>query len=310
MRGCWRAGLAGAAALLLSLGPGHGQASSASGSGALRYCDSPAPLSAAQQDRLLRVSGLIKAELERSGARVALVARSGLNLQRFDMRYSHAGLSLAASADTPWAVRQLYFACEERQPRLFDQGLSAFVLGTDDPSQGYISVVTLPAKAAAAVERVALDNALALRLLGASYSANAYAYGSRYQNCNQWLIELLATAWGALPAAADPRAAAQSWLKASGYEAAVFQLPWRPLLWLTALSPWLHRDDHPAEDLGQALFRVSMPAAIEAFVRRQLPNAERVEFCHTEAHVVIRRGWEALAPGCVPGVGDQVIALD
>lgn len=160
------------------------------------------------------------------------------------------------------------------------------------------------------MERVALDNALALRLLGASYSANAYAYGSRYQNCNQWLIELLATAWGALPAAADPRVAAQSWLKASGYEAAVFQLPWRPLLWLTALSPWLHRDDHPAEDLGQALFRVSMPAAIEAFVRRQLPSAERVEFCHTEAHVVIRRGWEALAPGCVPGVGDQVIALD
>ena len=53
----------------------------------MRYCDSPAKFSAAQQDKLLRVSGIIKAELEASGASLALISRSGLKLGLFGMRY-------------------------------------------------------------------------------------------------------------------------------------------------------------------------------------------------------------------------------
>lgn len=291
-----------AAALALAAGACHADS--------LRYCDSPAKLSAAQQDKLLRVSGIIKAELERSGTSLALIARSGLKLGLFGMRYSHAGLTLKASPDTRWAVRQLYFACEEQQPRLFDQGLAAFLLGTDEPALGYISVVTMPKAASATLETVALDNARALALLGGTYSANAYAYGLRYQNCNQWLAELLATAWSKPRPGDDPRAAAQGWLKAEGYEAAVFQLPARPFLWLTGLSPWLQRDDHPEADLQQARLRVSMPASIESFVRDRMPGAERLEFCHTDKHVVVRRGWAPIADGCVPAAQDTVIALD
>lgn len=276
----------------------------------LTYCDAQARLTAAQQDRLLRVSGLVKSELERSGARVALISRSGLNLGLFGMRYSHAGLSLQASAETRWAVRQLYFACEEQQPRVFDQGLSAFLLGTDEPALGYLSVVVLPARAAQALEPLALDNRQALQVLGSTYSANAYVYGLTYQNCNQWLIELLATAWGGTRPGPQARASAQDWLRASGYEATLFQLPFRAALWLTALSPWLHRDDHPEADLVQARLRVSMPASIEAFVRGRFPDAQRLEFCHTERHAVIHRGWDAIADGCVPGENDIVVALD
>ena len=281
--------------------------------GTLRYCDATTPLSAAQQDRLLRVAGLVKAELERSGSRAALVARSGLNLRLFDMRYSHAGVSLQASSESRWAVRQLYFSCDEQQPRLFDQGLSAFLLGTEDPALGFVSVLTLPDRAAASLEPVALDNRQALSLLSPHYSANAYIYSLRLQNCNQWLAELLGLAWGADgtdPASPSARAEAQSWLKARGYEGAHFSVGWRPLLWLTAFSPWLHHDDHPDEDLAQARFVVSMPESIERFVRQQVPGAERVEFCHTDRHVVMKRGWEPIADGCVPGEGDTVVVFD
>jgi hypothetical protein len=289
---------------LLALASGTAQASSAD------YCDKPSPLSAAQQDRLLRASALVKAELESSGTRVALVSRSGLNLRFFGMRYSHAGLSLAGSADTRWAVRQLYFACDEQQPRLFDQGLSAFLLGTEDPSLGYISVLTLPADAGARLEALALDNKQALSLLGSSYSANAYAYGLRYQNCNQWLVELLGLAWGDSAVQSSPRASAQAWLRSVGYEASLFSLGWRPLLWLSSFSPWLNRDDHPEDELAQAHFRVSMPESIERFVRQQVPGAARFEVCHTDTHLVLRRGWVPLADGCVAAEGDTVVALD
>ena len=96
-------------------------ACSASLAGTLQFCDPPAKLSADQQDRLFRFAGIVKAALEASGQSLALVARSGLDLGRFGVRYSHAGLSIKGSTNAPWSVRQLYYACDERKPRIFDQ---------------------------------------------------------------------------------------------------------------------------------------------------------------------------------------------
>lgn len=257
---------------------------------------------------LLQVSLRVRAELERRGADVALVARSGLALGWFDMRYSHGGVALRASPETPWAVRQLYFACDEQQPRLFDQGLTAFLMGTLEPELGFLSVLVLPREAAQALEATALDRQRALALLGGRYSANAYTYGLVYQNCNQWLAELLAAAWGG-PGTVGTRGQAQQWLREQGFRGADFRLPARPFTWLTAFSPWLNRDDHPPAQLAEARFEVSMPAAIEAFVQRMHPKAERFEICHTDRRMVLRQGWTPIADGCVPAPGDEVTDL-
>lgn len=74
--------------------------------GSLNYCQGQVEPGAVVQDRLIQVAAVVKNELERSGQTLALVARSGLALQRFDHRYSHAGVSLRASPNTPWSVRQ------------------------------------------------------------------------------------------------------------------------------------------------------------------------------------------------------------
>jgi hypothetical protein len=301
-RGAWAAG----AALLLGL-----LCTPAAHAESLRFCDRPLSLSIEQKDKLLRLGALIKTELERSGQPVALVSRSGLALDRFGQRYSHAGFSLRDSPDTPWAVRQLYYACDEQRPRLYDQGVSGFLLGTDDPRIGYVSVVFLPPASAATLERAARDNRQALALLGSVYSANSYPYSLRYQNCNQWVAEMMATAWGAAPGAdaADARVQAQAWLRAQHYQPTRFEVG--PLFMAAAVFvPWLHRDDHPEADLNEARFRVSMPASLEGFVRETQPGATRVEFCHTEQHLVVHRGWEPIAEGCVPGPDDTVLALD
>lgn len=278
---------------------------------ALRYCDRAAEASPAEQDRLLRVGALIKAELDASGQRVALIARSGLDLRRFGLRYSHAGVSLLASPNTPWSVRQLYYACDERRPRLFDQGLAGFLLGVDDPALGYISMVLLPEAESAALERAALDNAQALSLLAGTYSANAHPQSLRYQNCNQWLAELLALAQGAVPTAAgDARPQAQQWLQQHGYQGSAVTVR-NPLLWLApAMVPWLHLDDHPADDLQRGIVTVSLPESIEAWLHGSVPGARRIQLCHTERAVVIRRGWAPLPEGCRAEDGDTVIPLD
>jgi hypothetical protein len=45
-------------------------------------------------------------------------------------------------------------------------------------------------------------------------------------------------------------------------------------------------------------------------VHQRLPDAEHIELCHDERHVVIHRGWQPIADGCRPGAGDRVVALD
>ncbi len=278
-------------------------------SGSLNYCQGQTEPSAATQDRLIRVASVVKSELERSGQSVAIVARSGLALQQFGHRYSHAGVSLKASPTIPWSVRQLYYACDEKRPRIFDQGMSGFVMGAQDPAEGYLSIVLLPPDAAQALERAALDDAQALQLLGTTYSASAYAFGQRYQNCNQWLAELMAHAWGALIPGDDARAQAQDWLRDQHYQPSTFSLGWGPLAWLAGLLPWLHSDDHPPHNLEGAQFQVSMPASIDAFVRKRWPESTRLELCYTPQHIVVRHGWEPIGPGCQPGFEDTVMPL-
>jgi hypothetical protein len=279
------------------------------GSASQRFCDRPLALSAQQQDRLLQVAALVRRELETSGHDVALISRSGLNLQRFGIRYSHAGLSLKHN-DTPWSVRQLYYACDERRPRLFDQGLAGFLFGTDDPQVGYVSIVWMPKEQAAEVERAAQDKARALRLISAHYSANAYPFSLRYQNCNQWVAEMLATAWGTLADGADLRRRAQSWLAEHGYAPPPVDVGSHVTMFVGMFVPWVRYDDHPPEDRFALRFRTSLPAALEAFVRERAPAARRVELCHDARQVVIHEGWDDVPEGCLPRAGDRVIALD
>jgi hypothetical protein len=293
-------------AVWLCAGAANAHAASTSG----RYCDRPSPLTAQQQDRLLQFAAIARRELEAGDQDVALIARSGIDLSRFDVRYSHAGVSLRASGNAPWSVRQLYFACDEGRPRLYDQGLAGFMLGTDDPSLGYVSIVWLPREDAVALERAALDNARALRLLAADYSANAYPFSVRYQNCNQWVVELLAAAWAGLDDGEALRARAQAWLSGQHYDPAAIDVGSHALMFAGAFVPWIHFDDHPQDDRFALRFRTSLPASIEAFVRARAPGARRVELCHDERRVVIHQGWEPLAAACQPGPDDRVVSLD
>jgi hypothetical protein len=295
--------------LLLAAALCGGAAATHAGSTSQRFCDRPSPLTAQQQDRLLQVAALVRRELEASGHDVALISRSGLNLQRFGIRYSHAGFSLKDN-DAPWSVRQLYYACDERRPRLFDQGLAGFLFGTDDPQVGYVSIVWMPRAQAAEVERAAQDKARALRLIAPRYSANAYPFSQRYQNCNQWVAEMLATAWGALDDGADLRARAQAWLAGHGYAPPAVDVRSHTYMFAGTFVPWIHYDDHPADDRYALRFRTSLPTALEAFVRERAPGARRVELCHDAKRMVIHEGWDDVPEGCVPRAGDRVIAFD
>lgn len=293
------------AALLLACAAGVAGASS----GASRFCDRDQPLTAAEQDRLLRFAAVLREELAATGDGVALVSRSGLDLSRFGIRYSHAALAWRSESGL-WSARQLYYACDERRPRIYDQGLAGFALGTDDPRLGYLSIVRLPAQAVLALRPALLDNPRVLHLLAAHYSANAYAYGLRYQNCNQWIMEMIAAGWGDLPDGEDLRERAQAWLRDAHYAPQPVEVNSRLLMLAAYFVPLLHLDDHPDDDRRTMKLQISLPSTVETFVRARFPASERVELCHDDRRIVIHRGWEPIAEGCRPAEGDRVVPLD
>ena len=284
-------------------------ASAGAQAGIPTFCDRADKITAADQDRVLRFAAAVKDELARSGGSLALVARAGLDLSRFGLLYSHAGIALKDNPGGPWAVRQLYYACDESRPRLFDQGMSGFVLGADAPTHGHVTLLFPPDEDSAPLTRAALDKHLALALLGGEYSANAYAFGTRYQNCNQWVAELIAFAWGRLAESDAPRAGAQAWLRTQGYATTPVRIPSHWLMFAGQFVPLVHVGDHPLDDIHALALHISVPTTIEEFVHREAPPTRRVELCHDERHIVVHRGWEPLGADCDPLPGDDVIAL-
>ncbi|MBQ5946241.1 DUF2145 domain-containing protein [Massilia sp. ST3] len=284
-------------------------ASTGAWAGLPAFCERSRDITAAEQDRVLRFAGVVKQELERSGARVALIARAGTDLSRFKLLYSHAGVALKDDAAGSWAVRQLYYACDEARPRLFDQGVPGFALGADAPARGHMALLFLPDEEAGLLERAALDKRLALALLAGQYSANAYAYGTRYQNCNGWVAELLASAWGRLDGQEAPRQQAQDWLRAQGYAAGPVRIPSHALMFAGQFVPLVHLNDHPLEDIHALALHVSVPASIEEFVLRRAPGTRRVEICHDAQRIVVRRTGEPLDAACTAKPEDEVVDI-
>ncbi|MDC6176695.1 DUF2145 domain-containing protein [Ralstonia solanacearum] len=285
-------------------------------SAASQFCDRGQPFTAGQQDRLLRFAAVVRDEVAATEGGTVLISRSGLDLSRFRIRYSHAAIAWRDDSGA-WSARQLYYACDEGRPRLYDQGLAGFTMGIDDPSLGYISIVRLPTGAADALRRTAMDTPRALQLLAASYSANAYAFSARYQNCNQWVAELLALAWGDLgnlgeggeSGDGDLRERAQQWLRQAHYAHQPVDIGSHALMFASTFVPLVHLDDHPQDDVFAMKLKISLPSTLESFIQERLPGSERVEFCYDSKRVVVHRGWTPIAEGCVPGDGDQVVPL-
>jgi hypothetical protein len=120
----------------------------------------------------------------------------------------------------------------------------------------------------------------------------------------------MASAWGGLDAGGHgARAHAQEWLRAQGYTPGPVKVPSHWLMFAGQFVPLVHVNDHPIDDIHALALRVSVPASIEDFVRRRLPQTRRVELCHDKERIVVRRGWEPLGAECKAQPGDEVIPV-
>ena len=74
----------------------------------------------------------------------------------------------------------------------------------------------------------------------------AYPWSTKYQNSNQWLVEVLAGAWAPAGTVFN-RAQAQAWLKQSGYQPTLLRIGALERLGGRMFKANIAFDDHPNE---------------------------------------------------------------
>lgn len=183
--------------------------------------------------------------LNASGEKVVLLGRAGQDLSQYGLSYSHVGLAYQESdgqGGQTWRVLHKLNECGTSSASIYRQGLGEFFL--DDPWR-YEAVWLAPTPEVQAKLLALLQSPTrSLIMQHKPYSIVSYAWGQKYQQSNQWVIETLAAA---MEPSVTSRLQAQAWLQFKGYQPTVLTI--RPLTRLggrvTAAN--VAFDDHPSE---------------------------------------------------------------
>ncbi len=238
-----------------------------------RSCEARPP-DALRVQRGLELAQRAAQALDASGAQVVVLARSGQDLSRYRLRWSHLGLAYREGdgAGSVWRVVHKLNQCGAARADLYRQGLGEFFL--DDPHEFVAAVAVLAPEVQAALLPLLRDNAQVARLHTAAYSLVAYPWAQQYQQSNQWAIETLA--WAQEPVA-DTRERAQAWLRFKGYEPTVLRIS--PLVRLGArlAAANVAFDDHPNDQrYSDRIATVSADSVFEWLARAGLAQPLQV----------------------------------
>ena len=241
-----------------------------------RSCEARPPTAAAV-GQAMTLAEHTAAALDKSGARVVVLARAGQNLDQWGLRYSHLGFAYrepaAGAGGRPvWRVLHKLNQCGTAQASIWRQGLGEFFL--DDLYDYRAGVVVLAPEVQERLLPVLRSNAQALRLDTPAYSMLAYPWSTTYQQSNQWAIETLAYAF---EPAAGTRERAQAWLKLQGYEPTTLHITALKRLGARATAANIAFDDHPNEKrFADRIETVSADSVLAWLERSRLGAAAQV----------------------------------
>jgi hypothetical protein len=210
--------------------------------------------------------------LEESGAEVALIARVGQDLSKYGLRYSHLGFVLRDRARGVWSVYHELNHCGTAESGLYREGLGNFFL---DDMFAYETLVLVPGGDARRRLAEVLASDLPERLHGLPYNMVAYAFSTRYQNSNQWVLEVLA---GALATEPRPqtREQAQAWLKSAGFRPITVEIDALTRLGARMFRANVAFDDHPFDRRMAGQIDTVTVESVIRFVEERDPQAKKL----------------------------------
>lgn len=218
-------------------------------------------------------------QLDASGAEVALIARAGQNLSRYGVRYSHFGFAWRDHPKGAWRVTHELNECGTATSEIYDEGLGNFFL---DDLWKMEAVILIPG--ASTQQRLAsmFTARRHLTFHDARYNMVAYPFSTRYQNSNQWALEVIAAA-EARDAVISSREQAQQWLKFAGYQPTELKLDALTRLGARVTRANVAFDDHPGELRWSDRIRTVTVDSVFNFVARRDADATRIEIVSGKA---------------------------
>lgn len=204
----------------------------------------------------------VQRHLEVQGARVAVIGRVGRDLSEYGLRYSHIGLAMRDEVEGRWIVVHELNHCGRADSDLYDQGLGNFFL---DDLFRFEAVVLVPSSELQDRLAEAIAKGAGRRVHQPSYSLIAHPYSEKYQNSNQWLLELAA----AVLAGGEPsRAAAHARLMQDRFQPSVLHLPPLKRLGARLFSVNTLFDDHSSEEWSSSRYQVVSAESVFAWFAR------------------------------------------
>ena len=187
-----------------------------------------------------RTATALEQAYAKDGTRVVLLARAGQDLTRYGQQWSHVGWAYRTPQGA-WRVVHKLNDCGTDQAMVMRQGLGDFFL--DDLWRYQATWRAAPRAWQDALWQLLQDNGRAVALHERHYSMVSYAWGTRYQQSNQWAIETLALA-------AEPqlrqRTQAQAWLRLKDYRPATLRTGALTRLGGRMTAGNIAFDDHPS----------------------------------------------------------------
>lgn len=247
-------------------------AAMAPGAHAGRSCEER-PVAAEKVQHALEIAHQVRQRLDDSGAELVLIGRAGQDLSKWGLKYSHFGIAWRDHAKGRWLVVHELNQCGTDRADLFDEGLGNFFL---DDLWKMEAVVLVPG--APTQQRIAqvLKEGRHLDFLERHYSMVAYPFSTRYQNSNQWALEVIAAAMAGNEGVAS-RAQAQSYLHRAGFEPTELKLGTLTRLGARVTRANVAFDDHPGELRWSNRIRTVTVESVFKFVERIDPDSRRFE---------------------------------
>lgn len=229
------------------------------------------PPTAETLQKAFRLALKTRDALEASGAEVALIARVGQDLSKYRLRYSHLGFAWRDHPQGRWLVVHMLNQCGTANSDLFNEGLANFFL---DDLFAWEGLVVVPGEEMQKKIAASLREGHFVRLHEPSYNMLAYPFSTRYQNSNQWALEVMADATG--PGPLSGRVEAQQWLKANGYAPTTLEIPAMTRLGGRMFRANIAFDDHPSERRWAGQIDTVTVESVFAFVASRDPASKRV----------------------------------
>ncbi|WP_425436095.1 DUF2145 domain-containing protein [Noviherbaspirillum humi] len=246
----------------------------ATGAHAGRSCEEKKP-SLQSFENGLQLAQKVMQSLDASGQQVVVLARAGQDLSKYRVRYSHLGFAYRqpdGKGGHVWRVLHKLNQCGTDESAIYRQGLGEFFL--DDPWR-YEAAYVIPSPAVQEKLLAALlEGHRPLLMHRKPYSIVSYAWGRKYQQSNQWLIETLAAA---MEPGITSRERAQAWLQTMGYQPAELRLGPLTRLGGRITAANVAFDDHPPEKrFADRIQTVSADSVFEWMQMAQLAG-KRIE---------------------------------